>query len=118
MTSAPPPHNPEEKQRLARLGDTSEGAIAERLRAALKVARLTQKDVARMLERPVQTINAQFKKGRPSIELMRLFYRGYRIDFNFLINGDFAQLPSDVQNELIEVLDELERYGRRKASSD
>jgi hypothetical protein len=35
-----------------------------------------------------------------------------------VINGDFAQLPADVQNELIEVLDELERYDGRKASSD
>ncbi|MBT9383308.1 helix-turn-helix domain-containing protein [Pseudooceanicola sp. CBS1P-1] len=40
----------------------------------------------------------------PNRDVMRYLYRAHRIDFNFIMNGDFAQLPADVQASLFPAL--------------
>ena len=92
------------KERLARTGDTTKEAIGLRLRAARIAAGYKQKDFAAMLELKPQTYNSQETKGAPSIDVMRHLYRAHRIDFNFILHGDFAQLPGDVQDSLFAVL--------------
>ena len=97
--------NLEEKERLARVGDMSLDAMAIRLRAARKVAGLSQKDFADAVGVKNTVINnAEAGSTAPSREVMRYLYRAHRIDFNFMINGDFAQLPGDVQAALFPAL--------------
>lgn len=48
--------------------------------------------------------NMEMGKQFPNRDVMRFLYRGHRIDFNFMLNGDFSQLPSDVQVKLFEKL--------------
>ena len=94
----------EEKEKLTRHRDTSDEAVASRLKAAVLVSGLRQKDIAAALGLSTKTLNSQIMKGRPSISLMAFFYREHRIDFNFLLFGDFVQLPGDVQAELLGAL--------------
>jgi transcriptional regulator with XRE-family HTH domain len=92
------------KERLARTRDASDEAIATRLQAARRAVGLQQKDLARKLGVSATTYNSQEVRGRPSREAMLLFYREFRIDFNFVLHGDFAQLPGDVQEALFAAL--------------
>ncbi|MGB0661303.1 MAG: helix-turn-helix domain-containing protein [Mangrovicoccus sp.] len=94
----------EYKERLARTGDVNPEAISVRVSAARKAAGLQQNKLAAELGMKATTLNSQEKRGAPSIQLMRYFYRMHRIDFNFLLHGDFAQLPSDVQEKLFSAL--------------
>ena len=59
-----------------------------------------QRDFAKALDLNYQTYHSQEKRGRPSPSTVRFLYRNYRIDFNFIYNGDFLQLPGDVQTAL------------------
>lgn len=95
------------KERLARTRDASDEAIALRLTAARKAVGLAQKDMAQKLGVSATTYNSQEVRGRPSREAMLLLYREYRVDFNFILHGDFAQLPGDVQTALFAALDAL-----------
>lgn len=88
------------KEKMARTGDTSKDAIGKRLRAARISVGYKQKEFADLLKLKPQTYNSQETKGAPSIEVMRHLYRAHRIDFNFILHGDFAQLPRDVQDGL------------------
>jgi transcriptional regulator with XRE-family HTH domain len=94
----------ETKERLARTGDTTPDAIGRRLRAARVITGLSQKDFAALLDLKPQTYNSQEKRGAPSIDVMQHLYRAHRVDFNFILHGDFAQLPGDVQDELFAAL--------------
>ena len=94
----------EEKETLTRQRDTSDEAVAVRLKAAVTVTGLRQNEIAAALNLSSKTLNSQIMKGRPSIDLMAFLYREHRIDFNFVLFGDFAQLPSDVQAELLTAL--------------
>jgi len=49
---------------------------------------------------------------------MRYFYRAHRIDFNFLLHGDFAQLPADVQARLFAALEALSNAPDQTEDSD
>lgn len=94
------------KQKLARHRDTSGPAIAARLRAARLVAGFpVQKAFAEALNLKPQTYNSQEMTGSPSTRVMQFLYENNRIDFNFIIYGDFSQLPGDVQTALFSVLD-------------
>ena len=90
----------EQKERLARLGDISPEAVHVRLLAARNSIRMKQQDVAVAVGLKKTTFNSQEGRGAPSAKTMRYFHRQHRIDFNFILHGDFAQLPQDVQERL------------------
>ena len=96
-----------EKERLARRLDDSVPACAVRLTAALAVTGITQKQVAALSGVTEQAIsNAKKAANYPSVPLMRWLYRQHRIDLNFMVAGEFSQLPSDVQEKLFSALAE------------
>lgn len=95
----------EEREKLFRLNDDSDEAVGMRLRAAREVAGFkTQRDFAEALELNYKTYHAQESKGRPTPSTVRFLHRNYRIDFNFVYNGDFLQLPGDIQLALARAL--------------
>lgn len=97
--------NIEHKEQLTRFQDTSGRAISVRLVAARHAAGFPQqKAFAEALGLKQTTYNTQEIKGSPSFEVMRYLARNHRIDFNFIIHGDFVQLPSDVQTALFAAL--------------
>lgn len=93
-----------EKSALTRHGDWSDEAIAARLAAAVAVTGVQQQELAQSTGIPKTTLNTQIKKGRPSVDFMTVLYRDHRIDFNFVLYGDYAQLPGDVQDQLLAAL--------------
>jgi|TARA_R110000823_G_scaffold21515_2_gene65045 hypothetical protein len=90
----------EQKERLARLGDISPEAVHTRLLAARNSINMKQQDVAAAVGLKKTTFNSQEVRGAPSATTMRYYHRQHRIDFNFILHGDFAQLPQDVQERL------------------
>ncbi|WP_300067799.1 XRE family transcriptional regulator [uncultured Ruegeria sp.] len=94
----------EQKELLAKTGDISPEAIRERLIAARHMTGLQQNEIARALGVSKTTYHSQESRGAPSIKAMRYYYRQHRIDFNYLLHGDFAQLPLDVQERLFDAL--------------
>lgn len=90
----------EHKERLAQLGDISPDAVRARLLAARNSIGMKQQDVAAEVGLKKTTFNSQETRGAPSAVTMRYYYRQHRIDFNFILHGDFAQLPQDVQERL------------------
>lgn len=110
----------ERKERLARVNDMGLEACAIRLRAARSAAGYArQKDLAQAAEVSNTSLNnAEMGLTYPSREVMRLLYRAHRIDFNFLLNGDFAQLPGDVQGQLFPALEAAaNEWDQRERSS-
>lgn len=111
----------EEKERLALTRDTSKEAAARRILAARLSIPLGQDELARdmgggMTKQKLR--NAEKADNYPSLALMRYFYRAHRIDFNFLIHGDYVQLPSDVQDRLFAALATLSNEADLEADSD
>lgn len=95
----------EQKERLARVNDMGIEACAIRLRAARLATGLAQQDLAREAGVSKSVLNnAEAGLTYPGRDVMRYLYRAHRIDFNFLMNGDFAQLPGDVQERLFPAL--------------
>ncbi|AVO37367.2 XRE family transcriptional regulator [Pukyongiella litopenaei] len=90
----------EHKERLARIGDISPEAVRARLLAARSSVGMKQQDVAKAVGLKKSTFNSQEMRGAPSAITMRYYHRQHRIDFNFILHGDFAQLPQDVQERL------------------
>jgi len=108
-----------EKETLARLGDMSVEACAARLVAARQTTGLSQLEVSQQADVANNSLN-NMERGRqfPNREIMRYFYRAHRIDFNFLMHGDFAQLPQNVQADLFEKLATAGNATGQKPSSD
>jgi len=107
------------KATLALQGDISKEAVALRLRAARAALTpsISQQEMAARLGILKQTYgNWETGVAYPSLTGMRHFLREYRIDFNFLIHGDFSQLPFDVQEPLFAAL-EAEAAKRDRKSS-
>ena len=101
--------NINEKERLARRHDHSMPACAARVAAALIVTGMKQKEVAKEAGVGEAAIsNAKKALNYPTMPLMKWLYRGHRIDFNFLMAGEFAQLPADVQDRLFAALQRLD----------
>jgi len=96
--------NIDTKERLARTGDVTPEAIRTRLLAARHSLGLQQLEVAKQLGLKKTTFHSQESRGAPSIATMKFYYRQHRIDFNFILHGDFAQLPQDVQDRLFSAL--------------
>ncbi|SET75707.1 hypothetical protein [Paracoccus homiensis] len=97
----------EQKTKLARVNDMGLAATAIRLRAAYIVTGLPkQQDLAKAsgISKTVLS-NAMAGSTFPNRDVMKYLYRAHRIDFNFILNGDFAQLPGDVQDRLFPALE-------------
>lgn len=109
----------DEKERLAMSGSIDLAACAIRLAAARIAAELLQKDVAAAIGKQRSAIgNMEQGRSFPSVSVMRYFYREHRIDFNFVMHGDFAQLPSDVQSRLFPALEAAKHEWDQKHSSN
>lgn len=112
----------EQKEKLARLNDMGLEATAIRLRAARIAAGMTQKRLAEACAISNTVLNnAEMGLTAPNHKVMKYLYRAHRIDFNFLLNGDFAQLPGNVEKLIFESLlvatsewDQRERSGRHQ----
>lgn len=109
----------ETKARLAHKDDAGLAACAIRLRAARHVTGKMAKELAEEagVSKTVYS-NAENGLNYPARDIMRHLYRAYRIDYNFMLNGDFAQLPGDVQAQLFPALATANSEWDRKASSD
>ena len=95
-----------QKQALARVGDMGLEACAIRLRAALIFTGLQQMNMASDAGISKSVLNnALAALTYPSRAAMVYLYRAHRIDFNFILHGDFAQLPGDVQDRLFPALE-------------
>lgn len=95
----------EEKEALARTRDTSKEAAAVRLLAARRVTGLSQGEFGSATNVSKAAIaNAENGRSYPSRDAMIFLHREHRIDFNFMIAGEFSQLPLDVQTRLFETL--------------
>lgn len=98
--------NLDEKTKLAHVNDMGLAATAIRLRAAFIATGLKQHiDFARAagVSKTVLS-NAMAGSTYPNRDVMKYLYRAHRIDFNFIMNGDFSQLPGDVQDRLFAAL--------------
>ena len=88
---------------IFQVGDMGLEATGRRIRIARRALSLSQVDLA--LHAGIgRTTLTNTEKGAqfPSRELMKYLYRQHRVDFNFILNGDHAQLPFDVRAALIE----------------
>ena len=108
-----------EKERLSHVGDMSLAACAIRLVAARAAAGVSQVDVANAAGIG-KTAYSNMETGRsfPGRAVMKYFFREHRIDFNFLIHGDFGQLPGDVQEALFAALPDANSAWDQRRSSD
>ncbi len=109
----------EHKTRLARVNDMGLEAAAIRLRAAFIVTGLKQHlDLAKAtgVSKTVLS-NAMSGSTYPNRDILKYLYRAHRIDFNFMMNGDFSQLPGDVQERLFPALEAATDEWDRKESS-
>lgn len=94
-----------DRDELFLTNDGSDEAVGIRLRAARIAAGYhQQRDFSDALQIKYQTYHSQEKKGRPTASTVRFLYKKHRIDFNFVFNGDYSQLPGDVQTALESVL--------------
>ncbi|WP_109464386.1 helix-turn-helix domain-containing protein [Albibacillus kandeliae] len=84
-------------------GDASKHACGARLTAARKAIHLSQEQLGEKIGISKAAIS-NVEKGRsyPGHNLLLYLHREHRIDFNFMMHGDYAQLPSDVQASLFE----------------
>lgn len=94
----------EQKEALARARNSSDVAIRARLIAARKVVGMDQKAFAEAVGIKPTTYNSQEMKGRPSLDVVRQLHTNHRIDANFILFGDFVQLPGDIQTALFAAL--------------
>lgn len=96
----------DEKEKIARKGDMGVEACAIRLIAARNATEAASQKAFATACGVSQTSYNNMEKGLqfPNRDVMRYLYRGHRIDFNFMMNGDFSQLPSDVLEKLFEQL--------------
>lgn len=91
----------DEKEALAQINIMSKEACAIRLSAARRTTGLIQTEFATAAGTQPQALNNMEKARQfPNRDVMAYLYRAHRIDFNFLMNGDFSQLPMDVQDRL------------------
>lgn len=107
------------KTDLARTGDDSLDAAAARLRAAREVIGLSQEQLGEMVGKRKSAIsNMEHARSFVSMDVMRYLFREHRIDFNFMIAGQYAQLPGDVQDRLFAALAALSSASDQASNSD
>lgn len=97
--------NFEQKERLACTGDGSKEAASKRLKAARLAIGQSQQQLGENGGVKTAAINNS-ERGRsfPGRSVMMYLFREHRIDFNFLIAGEYSQLPQDVQDRLFQHL--------------
>lgn len=117
-THAKMPHmDYDEKSALARTGDSSKEAAALRLRAARAAIGLGQTELGKAAKITKAAIsNSENAQSFPGRSVMIYLYREHRIDLNFMICGEFSQLPGDVQDRLFAALEDEERAAGRTQS--
>lgn len=94
-----------QREALALTRDDGLKAAAIRLRAARKLAGLGQAELGAKVGKGKASIsNCEHGLSFPSRAVMVYLFREHRVDFNFLIHGEFAQLPADVRDGLFETL--------------
>lgn len=109
----------EQKVQLARVGQMDVVSCAIRLRAARKVTGLEQQEMARQCGVTKSALaNAEAGLSFPSRDMMKFLFRGYRIDFNFMLNGTFSGLPSEVQDVLFPALEAATHEWDQRESSN
>lgn len=86
---------------LTRRNDSSREACVYRLKLARLASGLSKSQLAERAGISIQTYSNQ-ESGLvfPSRKVSETLYRDFRIDWNFMFNGDYAQLPGDVQQSL------------------
>ena len=94
-----------EKRALAMTGRSDSEAAGLRVCAARLFAGLSKAELAESIGRG-RTLVANIERGLsfPSRELMLFFYQEHRLDFNYFIVGDYAQLPAGVLDRLFDCL--------------
>lgn len=108
-----------EKKRLALTGDPSERASGIRVRAGRKMTGLGQLEFGKQVGVGKQAIsNIERGDSFPSRELMFYLFEENRLDFNFLVYGDYNQLPSDVQDVLFDKLKDAHSELAQEPSSN
>jgi DNA-binding XRE family transcriptional regulator len=110
----------DQKEQLSRKGDMGVEACAIRLIAARHASgAVNQKAFAEACGVSYTSYN-NMEKGRqfPNREVMRYLFRGHRIDFNFMMNGDFSQLPHDVLDLVFAQLPAASIAWDQKSNSD
>jgi transcriptional regulator with XRE-family HTH domain len=97
-----------DKERLALTGRADKAAAGWRLLAARSSTGMSQEEVGDIIGKGKAAVS-HMENGRayPHRDVLLYFYRQHRIDFNFLMNGDFAQLPGDVQERLFAATEAL-----------
>lgn len=108
----------DEKERLTRYRDSSDDAVARRLRAARSIASDSQKEFAGFVGLTETTYNSQEVKGRPSREVLNYLYRNTRVGPNFILFGEFLPLPGDVQLALLDALHAIDLDAARRSAAD
>lgn len=107
----------EEKEKIALTRDMSKAATALRLRAARSVAKIDQQmKAADLCGVSLKSYNnMEMGVSYPHRDVMKYYYRSHKIDFNFILHGDFDQLPLSIQDQLFDALSEIEvsRLGQR-----
>lgn len=110
-----------DKQTLIRLHDDSLEACALRVRLARQVTGQTQTEAAAAAGiGKTAWNNAEKARNYPTITMMRWLQREHRIDYNFILDGQFAQLPGDVQAAIFAAAEgmNVERATDRKPNTD
>ena len=99
--------NLEQKTALAHVNDMGLAATAIRLRAAFMLTGLKRHQDLAEAAGVSKTVlsNAMAGSTYPNRDVLKYLHRAHRIDFNFMMNGDFAQLPGDVQDRLFQALE-------------
>jgi transcriptional regulator with XRE-family HTH domain len=90
---------------LCLIGDMSNIACSIRLIAAREATGLSQAEVSAATGIGTNAINNMERARQyPNRTMMQFLFRRHRIDFTFIIHGDYAQLPGDVQNRIFAAL--------------
>ena len=94
-----------EIEKRCRRGDPSPEAIHQRLVAARMMSSFSQKELASAAGIKYTTFRSQEQAGSPSVQLMTYFLSAFQVDYNFILGGDPARLPSEVLQEILKHLD-------------
>jgi len=108
----------DDRQALARFGDTSIEAASFRLRAARMALGVDQKTMAAVLDMPSSSYASyETAKAYPTVEVMRHFRREHDISFDFVIYGDYRRLPVETADGVFAAMRDIAaRRGRAEGS--
>lgn len=104
---------------MTRMGEASKEACAYRLAAAGAATGLSKTELCRRAGVSLTSyLNTLAALSYPSRKVMLYLHREHRIDFNFILHGDFQQLPADVQERLFAALKTQSPPSDQTPSSD